>query len=71
MPLKRSKNNTIIKNKKIAKWRNPGKSGASTNPDRKLTEKTKNAKFTHMRDKSTIKLLNLYNEKPDIEKMHE
>lgn len=71
MPNKRSKNSTADKNKKIQKWKNPGKSGASTNPERKLTDKTKNARYTHMRDKSTIKLLNLYNEKPDLEKMRE
>lgn len=69
MPLKRSKTSTASKNKKIQKWKNPGKSGASTNPERKLADKTLKAKFTHMRDKSTIKLLNLYNEKPDMEKM--
>lgn len=71
MPNKRSKNSTIAKNKKIQKWKNPGKSGASTNPDRKVNEKTQKARFTHMRDKSTIKLLNLYNEKVDMEKMRE
>lgn len=39
MPQKRSKNSTVNKNKKINKWRNPGKSGASTNEQRKLPEK--------------------------------
>lgn len=71
MPQKRSKNSTEQKNKKIQKWKNPGKSGASTNPDRKLPGKSVNAKYSHMRDKSKIKLLRLYNEKPDMEKMHE
>ncbi len=71
MPQKRSKNSTEQKNKKIQKWKNPGKSGSSTNPDRKLPSKTLTAKFSHMRDKSKIKLLKLYNEKPDLEKMRE
>jgi hypothetical protein len=70
MPQKRSKNSTEQKNKKIQKWKNPGKSGASTNPLRTVNDKTKNARYTHMRDKSTIKLLNLYNERPDYENMH-
>lgn len=39
MPRKRSKNNTEAKNKKIQKWKSKGKSGASTNPDRRLPEK--------------------------------
>jgi hypothetical protein len=71
MPQKRSKNSTQVKNKKIAKWKKPGKSGASTNEDRKMPDKAKKGGFTHLRDKSTIKLLNMYNEKPDLEKMRE
>ncbi len=60
----------MVKNKKIEKWKKPGKSGASTNESRRLPENAKKGGFTHLRDKATIKLLNLYNDKPDIEKMH-
>lgn len=61
----------MVKNKKISKWKNPGKSGASTNEDWKLPDNVKKGGFTHLRDKATIKLLNLYNDKPDLEKMRE
>ncbi len=71
MPQKRSKNSTQVKNKKIEKWKKPGKSGASTNADRKLPGNIKKGGFTHMRDKAKINLLNLYNDKPDLEKMRE
>lgn len=72
MPTKRSKTNTEQKNKKIQKWKNKNsKSGASTNPDRRLPKKQLNNPSSQMRDKGTIKLLNLYRQKPDIEKMHE
>lgn len=40
---------------------------ASTNPDRKLPEKQQ--KSGYMRDKAKIKLLNMYNDRPDLEKM--
>jgi len=42
-----------------------GKSGASTNPDRKLPEKQLNSHHQFFRTKQTINRLNLYNEKPD------
>lgn len=71
MPQKRSKSSTVTKNKKIEKWKKPGKSGASTNELRKLPDNAKKGGFTHMRDKAKIKLLNLYNDKPDLEKMRE
>ena len=71
MPQKRSKNSTEIKNKKITKWKNRGgKSGASTNPERRLPQKQL-GKGSLMRSKAKIKLLNLYNDKPDLEKMRE
>lgn len=71
MPQKRSKNSTEYKNKKIDKWKNRGgKSGASTNPERRLPKKQLNAN-SQMRSKAKIKLLNLYREKPDLEKMRE
>lgn len=70
MPQKRSKNNTESKNKKISKWKNNGKSGASTNPERRLPKKQLGV-GSQMRSKAKIKLLNLYREKPDIEKMNE
>lgn len=56
-----------------AKWRggssgfNPG--NASTNPDR--NKKGAQAKGTQLRSKSTIKRLNMYSSKPDLEKMRE
>ena len=45
------------------------KSGASTNPNRKLPDKQKEG--GNMRDKAKINLLNLYREKPDFDKMNE
>lgn len=41
------------------------KSGASTNPDRKLTAKQANSGHSFMRTKQTINRLRMYNEKPD------
>lgn len=62
---KRSKNNKfgkVIQQKfKDANSKNPTKSGASTNPDRKVPEKSKG----HMRTKSKINILNMYREKVD------
>jgi nuclear GTP-binding protein len=58
---------------KGSKWRggssgfNPG--NASTNPDR--AKKGAHAKGTQLRSKATIKRLNMYNNKPDKEKMRE
>lgn len=46
-------------------------SNASTNPNRKIPEKHQGNGYTHFRSKSKIKLLNLYNEKPDMAKFHE
>lgn len=40
---------------------------ASTNPNRVLPEKQQ--KSGYMRDKGKIKLLNMYNEKPDLDQM--
>lgn len=67
MPNKRSKNQDATR-RNLAKRANPGRSNASTNPNRKAPGKD-NGKF--YRSKSTIKMLNLYNEKPDIKKMEE
>ena len=69
MPQKRSKSSLDSANKNLQKRKNPGKSNASTNPDRSI--KGMNGVGTTYRTKSTIKLLNLYNEKPDLEKMRE
>jgi hypothetical protein len=41
------------------------KSKSSTNPDRKIPEKSQGP-FSNFRSKSTIKRLNMYNEKPDM-----
>ena len=69
MPQKRSKTSLTSVNKNLQKRKNPGKSNASTNPDRFI--KGMNGVGTTYRTKSTIKLLNLYNDKPDLEKMRE
>jgi len=62
---KRSKNDkhgSLMKQKfKDANSKKPSKSGASTNPDRKIPEKSKG----HMRSKSKINILNMYREKVD------
>ncbi len=71
MPKKRSKKSTQKINKHLRKRSRPGKSGASTNPDRKMPKGGDNNNFTHFRSKSKIKLLNLYRSKPDLEKMKE
>lgn len=67
MPNKRSKNQSQAKTHQ-AKWSNPGKSNASTNPNRKAPGKDDG---TFFRSKSTINRLNMYNQKPDLEKMKE
>lgn len=69
MPQKRSKSSLAAVNKNLEKRKNPGKSNASTNPDRFI--KGMSGVGTTYRTKSTIKLLNLYNDKPDIDKMKE
>ena len=43
----------------------PSKSNASTNPDRKVEGKA-DVNNQHFRSKSTIKLLNLYTKKPNM-----
>ena len=53
---------------RVAKRLNPGKSTASTNPNRIAPGKVGNGFF---RSKQKIKLLNMYNKKPDLEKMNE
>lgn len=67
MPNKRSKNNEA-KKKNLQKRLHPGRSNASTNPNRKAPGKDNG---TFFRSKSTIKMLNMYNQKPDVEKMKE
>ena len=62
---RKSKNKGL--QKKIAKGT---KSNASTNPDRK-TKANSDGKHNSFRTKATIKRLNMYNEKPDKEKMYE
>jgi hypothetical protein len=62
MPNKRSKNQEAA-NRNLAKRAHPGKSNASTNPNRKTPGKDNGSFY---RSKSTIKRLNMYNEKPDM-----
>lgn len=69
MPNKRSKSALDAVNKNLEKRNNPGKSNASTNPNRFI--KGMSGVGTTYRTKSTIKLLNLYNDKPNLEKMWE
>lgn len=45
MPNKRSKSNNSKKQRMVNKWRNPGKSNASTNPNRELPGKKGNYSF--------------------------
>lgn len=66
MPTKRSKNNENT-NTLLKKRANPGKSNASTNPNRVAPGKD-NGQF--FRTKSKMKILNMYNEKPDTAKMN-
>ena len=68
MTKKRSKSNTAAINHMHDKWKNPGKSNSGTNPHRNI-EKISGAAVN--RSKSTIKLLNLYRQKPDMKKFHE
>lgn len=68
MPKKRSKSNTESINRLLAKRSHPGHSNSGTNPNRKAD---KVGGPGANRSKSTIKLLNLYREKPNIAKMHE
>lgn len=68
MPQKRSKNNKSA-NANLKKRGNPGKSHASTNPDRPFPGKMGPA--SQFRTKSKIKLLNLYREKIDYAKRNE
>lgn len=63
MPNKRSKNQEAA-NRNQMKRLNPGRSNNSNNPNRKAPGKEGN-----FRSKSTIMRLNMYNQKPDIEKM--
>lgn len=65
MPKKRSKNNDVV-NKNLKKRANPGHSNAATNVGRTAPGKnpTKNSNF---RTNAQIKLLNMYNEKPNEE----
>ena len=65
MPKKRSKNNEVV-NKNLAKRKHPGSSNASTNVNRMAPGKNpkKNSNF---RTNAQIKLLNMYNEKPNEE----
>ena len=62
MPNKRSKNQESTK-RNLAKRANPGRSNASTNPNRTAPGKD-NGQF--YRSKSKINMLNLYNQKPDL-----
>ena len=62
MPNKRSKNQEATK-RNLQKRNNPGRSNASTNPDRKAPGKDNGVFF---RSKSQIRMLNLYNQKPDM-----
>jgi hypothetical protein len=65
---KRNKNtkfNDKMKQKFIANNKKPGKSNASTNPDRKI-EGNPDVNNQQFRTKSKIKLLNLYTQKPDL-----
>lgn len=63
MPNKRSKNQETTK-KNLAKRSNPGRSNASTNPNR--VAPGKEGGNSHFRSQSTIKRLNMYNSKPDL-----
>lgn len=62
MPNKRSKNQEATK-RNLAKRAHPGRSNASTNPNRVAPGKD-NGQF--FRSKSTINRLNMYNHKPDL-----
>ena len=61
---KRSKNQNM-KIKNLSKRQNPGKSNNSNNPFRKAPGKD-DQKGTFFRTRSSIKLLNLKREKPDL-----
>ena len=68
MPGKRSKPQNARKQRLNNKWGNPGKSNASTNPDRVHDGKTGDTNF--FRSKATINLLNLYNDRPNEAERH-
>lgn len=68
MPKKRSKSSTDKINHMLAKRAHPGRSNSGTNPYRNVDEIGGAAVN---RSKSTIKMLNLYRSKPDLNKMHE
>ena len=63
MPKKRSKNNTAV-NQNLKKRANPGKSNAASNTGRAAPGKNPE-KGSNYRTNAKIKLLNMYNEKPD------
>lgn len=68
---KRSKNQKVsegLKKKFVQSNKKPGKSNASTNPDRKIPKAEDGQQF--YRTKAKIKLLNLYNTKPNMKKIY-
>ena len=68
MPKKRTKNNEAT-NKNLAKRANPGKSNAASNQGRSAPGKNPD-KNSNFRSNAKIKLLNMYNEKPDEAARH-
>ena len=60
MPNKRSKSKNNRKQMLNNKWKNPGKSNASTNPDRVLPGKKGNNSFF----RSKVKSKNYFNKRP-------
>jgi nuclear GTP-binding protein len=68
MPKKRSKNNEAT-NANLKKRANPGKSQAASNPGRSAPGKNPD-KNSNFRSNAKIKLLNMYNEKPDEAARH-
>ena len=63
--VKRSKNQKLHNKMKEIYKQGKRKSNASTNPNRQDAKDAKKDKFSHYRDPSTIRLLNLYKSKPD------
>lgn len=70
MPKKRSKSSTETANRNLSKRKAGGRSHASTNPDRPAPGKTSGPRTSH-RSAATIRLLRMYNSRPDTARMHE
>lgn len=65
MPRSKRSKNQNLKMKNLTKRANPGRSNAATNPFRVAPGKD-DKKGTFFRTRSSIKLLNLKREKPDM-----